>query len=175
MSVSCNVHFLLQCLRMPLLWMELSAAWSCFHFPLSFFSPLPVWAAWPSGRADHGAAVRQHAAGLQRGAVQETYCHAEAAQEALPRRRGQWHRWQIWEVALGAVVLHHAEKWVSNLHLLKKSTCTLSSSVGGYADFAGDKHFASSRAMEEVGVQWSVSSSAYRLVPIKMDAVIFKI
>lgn len=39
MSVSCNVHFLLQCLRMPLLWMELSAAWSCFHFPLSFFSP----------------------------------------------------------------------------------------------------------------------------------------
>lgn len=75
----------------------------------------------------------------------------------------------------GAVVLPHAEKWVSNLHLLKKSTCTLSSSVGRYADFAGDKHFASSRAMEEVGVQWSVSSSAYRLVPIKMDAVIFKI
>lgn len=56
-------------------------------FSSSFFPA--VWAARPGGRADHGAAVWQHAAGLQRGAVQEADGHAEAAQETLPRWGGQ--------------------------------------------------------------------------------------
>ena len=167
--------FLLQCPFAPLPWMELSAAQPCFHLPFVSPPPLPVWAAWPSGGADYRAAVRQHAAGLQRGAVQEAHRHAEAAQEALPRRRGQWCWWQIWEVAVGAAIPHYAEKWVSNLHLLKKSTCTLLSSAGRHAEFAGDKYFASSREMEEVGERQSVSRSGCRLVPIKMDAVFFKI
>lgn len=46
------------------------------------------------------------------------------------------------------------------------------SSAGTHTDFADDEYFASSRQM---GEQWSVSRSQCRLIPIKMDAAIFKI
>lgn len=66
-----------------------------FHLPVLL--SVAVRAARPGGRADHGAAVREHAAGIQWGAVQEAHCHAQTAQEALPGWRGQWHSWKIWE------------------------------------------------------------------------------
>lgn len=144
----------LQCsffITVPFYTLHLDGAFCCtaLFSPPFFLCPFPVWAAWPGGGADHGAAVWQHAAGLQRGAIQEAHRHAEAAQEALPRWRGQW---QIREVAVGVAVLHRAKKWINNLRHLKKSTRTLLSSAGRHTDFVDDKYFASSKEMEEVGV-----------------------
>lgn len=73
---------------MMFIWCYYTFFFFFLHPFLSSFFPA-VWAARPRGWADHRAAVWQHAAGLQRGAVQEAHCHAEAAQETLPRWGGQ--------------------------------------------------------------------------------------
>lgn len=126
---------------------------SCFHLPV-FLSPA-VRAARPGGRADHGAAVREYAAGIQRGAVQEAHCHAQTAQEALPGWRGQWHSWKIGNfLALGWV-----EKWVL------QSPCS------------SEKHPLCVKPWwerEELGVQWSVSSAGCRFVAYENRCCNFK-
>lgn len=128
---------------------------SPFIFYLFYFlCPLPVWAARPGGGADHGAAVRQHAAGLQRGAVQEAHRHAEAAQEALPRWRGGW---QIRDIAVGTA--GSAPRWET------RKPFPFSCSVGGTGWLC--RQLTLCHEVEEVGVWQSGSRWGCSLVPIK--------